>query len=169
MVGGLSVKANKLVNAIASGKYGTQREAAEAAGMHEVSASKALSLAKVQRAIAEKQEQRADRAARIAAKSSATVLASLDAAADPMFALSAWKVATEIQREEPPTDELTDSDRATGAALLLQALVLGARIGARVGNERAAALIGAHLEGDLPPKVAALRSVRLLLRYVRGE
>lgn len=178
MVGGLTLKADKLANAVASGRYDTQRAAAKSVGLTEQHASVILKDPKMQRAIAAKQDARADRAARIASRSSEVVLAALDSVrcsecgqdrSDPMFALAAWKTSTEVAANEPPTDQgLTASESAEGRALVLQAAMLGARLCARVGKDEAVRLLSSRLD-VLPERILKRNTIRKLADLAAGE
>lgn len=179
---GLTTKQNKLVRALASGKAGSQREAAKIAGMHEVTASQVLTNAKVKNELARLMESREDKARRIAGKSSAVVLEALDSQpcsecgqsrVDPMFALATWKTSAEVVANAPPqTETLAGTEADTAELAILQAVAVGIRLGARIGA-RALDLVGsraAHLEAvEGRESIEKLRSVRDLVQFARGE
>jgi len=174
--GGLTLKQEKLAKVIASGKASSITEAAELAGMARPTASKLLSRnVTLQREVSRLVDSRADKATRIAGKAASVVERELDREdCRPEVAVVAWKAATEIAREEPPsTEALTGNELDLARTLMLHAVALGARIGARLGKDRAAALLGQRLEALGPPstdalKVLGLRRLRDLLDYAAG-
>jgi hypothetical protein len=178
MVGGLTVKADRLASAIASGRYATQREAAAAAGMHEQTASKVLKRANVQRAIEQKQDRHADRVARLEAKTGAAFEAFVDSGkANPMELGSAFiqlrKLRAEVGEETDPDAE-ANASRPGLTLILLQVAARAASIGERFGAARLMRALSPtadklNVEGEEAQRILALKSLRALIDYALGE
>jgi len=163
-----SLKAEKLVRALANPKTKTITEAAAIAGYADrPSASRVLRNAKVQTELRRRIDLQADKARQIEHLSSEGVLADLPDA-QPEFKLAAWKVSRDVINSSPPqTEELTPKQLDEAAAMVLHAAMLGARLGAKVGRMRASELLGSLLpEGT--HKVYAIKRLRDMVLAAQG-
>lgn len=173
---GITVKQERLARALAGGAESIT-EAAGIAGMNRTSASLALKRnATLRSRVEELQDRQADRASRLSAKAAKFLERALDdPECNPLVAVATWKTAEEVKAASPPElDEHTPESARNASLVVLQAAMIGARLCARVGFERASALLGPVVDalqcsGDESEKILALRSVKALLRYAQAE
>lgn len=134
IAGALTRGREALVEAASDPKCKTVKEAAARAGMHPVTASRALGSAIVQNAILVKKQERADTARPIMRKSLSKLSACIDSESDPQtltgIAVGMSRIV-ESGVDEDQLDHVTQADHDRLHDKLIQMLAAGIRMGQR--------------------------------------